>query len=314
MVEPPTINHFLGQRNVVARFKVALEAAWADGTRLPHMLMVGPPGTGKTLLAHLAAREMGVAIHERLAQVIDCMGTLNGLLMKAQNRELCFFDEIHAMPPDVQTALYRAMEGHRITIRGQRQSTMTLPIRDVTVIGATTDEFRLLGPLRDRFKLVLPFEFYDHSSLTTIVSQRAQLMGIDIDEGVLSQIAMRGKGTPRLAIRLLEACHRFTRSVGADQVTDEHFRETVMLEGIDELGLGPDEQRYLRFLARRNGDPTRLTTSEAALGIHARTIQQVVEPFLVRSGLVERHAAGRIITEKGMSHIERSLDREGAAA
>jgi holliday junction DNA helicase RuvB len=303
MTEPPTIDHFIGQHGVVARFRVALEAAWNDATRLPHMLLVGPPGVGKTLLAHLAGREIGVTVHERLAQVVDSPGTLNGLLIGADAKEIVFLDEVHELDPDVQTLLYRAMEGQRISLRGPNNTTLTMPIPDVTIIAATTDEFRLLGPLRDRFKLVLPFSFYDTESLTTIVQQRLHMMGITVDAGIPRQIALRSKGTPRLSIRLLESCHRYARSRGDDQINMRHFEQTVVLENIDELGLGTDEQRFLRFLAERQGQAVRLFTIEAALGIHRRTIQSVIEPYLLRTGLIERQQQGRVITEAGLRHL-----------
>jgi len=301
--EPVTINHFLGQDQVKKRFQVALEASWNDGERLPHMLMIGPPGTGKTLLAHLAGREMGVPVHERLAQVLINSGSLNGLLMSAKHKEIVFLDEVHELAPELQTLLYRAMEGGRISVRGRDNSTLTIPIADLTMLAATTDEYRLLGPLRDRFKLVLPFSFYEVEPLAVITGQRARMMGIEMDDAVARQIAQRAKGTPRLALRLLEACHRYARSVGDTRVSMRHFEGTVVLEGIDTLGLGPDAQRYLKCLAERTAGTTRLFTLEAALGIHQRTIQTVIEPYLIRAGLVERRPSGRAITEAGLRHL-----------
>lgn len=314
MIQPPTINHYVGQEQVVARFKVALEATWADGGALPHMLMVGPPGTGKTLLANLAGKEMGVVVHERLSQVISSMGAMNGLLLQAGEKEIVFLDEIHELLPDTQTVLYRAMEGGKVSVRGRSESTVTMPLKPLTIIGATTDEYRLLSPLRDRFKLILPFSFYDTEALTTIVSQRAQLMGIRVAPSIPRETAARSRGTPRLAIRLLEACHRYARSVGDDDVTQQHFDRTVALEGIDELGLGPDEQRYLQYLAQSHGKPVRLTTLAAALGIHRRTLQEVIEPFLLREQLVERHTQGRVLTESGLRHLGLLHDPKVSAA
>lgn len=299
----PTINHWVGQNEAIRRFRVALEAAWNDGTRLPHMLFVGGPGLGKTELANLAARELGVTMHERLAQVVGNMGAMNGLLLQAADKEICFLDELHELPAQCQTILYRAMEGAQISLQGRDSHTLAMPLEDFTVIGATTDEFRLLSPLRDRFKIVLPFVSYDVESLATITLQRAQMLGIELEERIGREIALRSKGTPRLAIRLLESCHRYARAKGEDRITLGHFNETLTLDGLDSLGLGPDEQRYLRFLAERNGEPVRLFTLASALGIHQRTIQTVIEPFLVKSGLVERHSQGRTITESGLRHL-----------
>jgi len=267
------------------------------------MLFVGGPGLGKTELAHLAAREMGVRLRERLAQVVGDMGALNGFLLSASEKDIVFLDEIHELPANAQTILYRAMEGQKIFLQKRDKRTIKMPLSDFTVIGATTDEFRLLTPLRDRFKVILPFVEYSSESLTTITVQRARTMDIALDEHIGNEIARRSKGTPRLAIRLLESCHRYARSKGDDRITLEHFKATVILDGIDSLGLGPDEQRYLRFLAGRNGDPVRLFTIESALGIHRRTIQAVIEPFIVKMGFVERHSQGRVITEAGLRHL-----------
>ena len=182
----PTIDHWVGQRDVIARFRVALEAAWNDGCRLPHMLLVGGPGLGKTELAHVAAREVGVQIHERLGQTLVSAGTLNALLLGAEEKEIVFIDEIHELHPKLQTTLYRAMEDRQVFVRGRNETTHNMPLNDITILGATTDEFALLPPLRDRFKLVLPFTFYDLESLAKITLQRAALMGIIISPAIPS--------------------------------------------------------------------------------------------------------------------------------
>ncbi len=299
----PTINHWVGQDEAIRRFKVALEAAWNDAVRLPHMLLVGGPGLGKTLLAQLAAREMGVELHERLAQVVGTLALMNGLLLKADDKDIVFLDEIHELPPNVQTVLYRSMENQLISIQAQESQTLTMPLRDFTLVGATTDEFRLLAPLRDRFKVILPFVSYDADSLAAITRQRAALMGVDLDERLAMEISKRSKGTPRLAIRLLESCHRYARSKGDERITMKHFEQTVIIDQIDSLGLGPDEQRYLKFVGSRNGSPVRLFTIESATGVHRRTIQTVIEPFLVKTGLIERSPNGRTITQRGLEHL-----------
>lgn len=300
----PTTRHWIGQADALRRFKVALEASWNDGSRLPHMLFTGGPGLGKTMLANLAAKEMGVQLHERIAQVVNTMTALNGLLLRANEKDIIFLDEIHGLTPDVQTLLYRAMEGQQISIRTRDEQTLTMPLKDCTIIGATTDEFRLLGPLRQRFKVSIPFTIYDEQALGLIILQRAQLMNLNIEPEIATQIAKRSRGTPRIAIRLLESCHRYARSQGDEIVTMRHFNETVALDGIDELGLGPDEQRIVKYLTLRRGEPVRLFTLEAAIGIHRRTISDVIEPFLIRKGLIERTPQGRVITEQGMRHVE----------
>lgn len=302
-----TINHWIGQGHVTRRFRVALGAAWNDATRLPHMLFTGPPGLGKTELAHLAAREMGVEIHERLAQVVNNLGAMNGLLLQAKEKEVVFLDEIHELPANVQTLLYRAMEGQQISVtRRDNQSTFTMPIQNVTIIGATTDEYALLRPLRDRFKLILAFEEYDNESLAQITKQRAKLLEIELSDGIADEIAKRSRGTPRLAIRILESCQRYARSIGESRITADQFERVLSLDGLDSLGLATNEQRYLQVLARKHGEPMRLMTLESALGIHRRTIQTVIEPFLIKLGFIERQPTGRVITEAGLRHVGQS--------
>ena len=306
----PTISHWIGQDDAIRRFKVALEASWNDGTKLPHMLFCGSSGTGKTLLANLAAKEIGVQLHERIAQVMNLPGALNGLLLQAKDKEIVFLDEIHELIPPAQTLLYRAMEGGQISARTGIDQTLNMPLKDFTIIGATTDEYRLLSPLRQRFKLSIPFSTYDEESLAKITLQRAQLMKLNIEPEIATQIAKRSRGVPRLAIRLLESCQRFARSLGDESVTMRHFEETVVLDGIDELGLTGDDQKIVNFLTIQSGNPVRLFTLEAATGIHRRTIQEVIEPFLIRMGLIERTPQGRVITERGIRHVEGALQAE----
>lgn len=303
-MQPQTIDHFIGQQDVVRRIRVALEAAWNDGTRLPHMLMVGPPGVGKTTVAQIIAKEMGVTLHEMIGQAVACSDALNGLLMDAKDKDVVFLDEAHELHPRGQTALYRAMEDRVLFLSSFSEKTLPVPVDDFTLIAATTDAYSLLEPLRQRFQLILPFQFYDVESLTKITAQRAKQMGLTLNPDVAQGIAKRSKGTPRIAVRLLQSCHRYARSKGDHEITVQHFHETVALEGLDELGLDRDEQRYLRLLAENPGEPVRLYTIEAALGIHHWTLQQVIEPYLVRARLIERDESGRRLTPQGMEHLK----------
>lgn len=312
--EPPTIDHFIGQDKVKQRFRVALEAAWNDGARLPHMLLVGPPGCGKTTLAHLAAREMAAKVHERIGQNLMWAGAINGLLAEAEDKDIVFIDEVHEMGTFCQTLLYKAMEERKLFVDGPGEKTLALPTSDFCLMAATTDEYALLPPLRDRFKVILPFTFYDVADLARITMQHAQMMGTSVDPAIAAAIAARSRGVPRLAIRLLESCHRYARSKGDDQVTSAYFEATVSMDGIDSLGLGPDEQRYLQLLADHQGQPVRLFTVEAALGVHQRTIQKVIEPFMIRAGLIERAQQGRQITVTGLRHLGLIDEAESSVA
>jgi len=311
---PPTLDHCHGQREAVALLRTALEASWNDGIRLPHMLFTGPPGVGKTLFAHLAAREMAVTVHERLGQTLDVPASVNGLLMEADDKDIVFIDEAHELPPGSQTMLYRALDDRFVFVNGQRDRTLKLPVADFTLVMATTDEYGLLQPLRDRCKLLIPFGWYGADELSTIVKQRAQMMRVELAGDVANAIATRAKETPRLAIRLLESCHRYARSRNEHRIVMSHFLATVELERIDAMGLSRDERRYLSLLAEKNGEPVRLMTAESALGLHRRTLQSVIEPYLVRAGLCERLPTGRAITDKGLRHLEQSMGSDVAVA
>ncbi|MCK4625663.1 MAG: AAA family ATPase, partial [Phycisphaerae bacterium] len=261
-----------------------------------------------TTIAQIVAREMVASIHERIGQVLVGTSALNGLLMQAAEKDIVLIDEAHEMPRSAQTLLYRAMEDGRIFIRTDNDTTLTMMIKPFTMVLATTDEYALLQPLRDRCKIVLPFGYYGVDAVAQIVKQRATMMQCVVANAVAHEIAQRARGTPRLAIRLLEACHRMARSIAHDGIEMEHFQQTVVLEQIDSLGLGKDEQAYLSLLARRPGEAVRLFTLESVLGIHRRTIQSVIEPYLVREGLIERGTDGRQITEHGLQHVEATAE------
>lgn len=303
MNHPQTINHFVGQANVIDRVKVALEHSWQDSIRFPHTAITGPPGTGKTTVAYVIGKELAVTVHERLAQAVNSIASMRGALVSMAEKEILFIDEAHQLDPDVQVILFRAMESQILTIRNTDHSTVNLPLPSFTVILATTDLYRLLEPLRDRCALVLPFQHYDEASLITIAHQNARAMQVELSDEIAKGIAERSKGTPRLAIRLLHACYRFARSQGENTISLDHFCRAVVLEGLDSIGLDEDQQRYLQLLATRNGEPIRLFTISSALGIHRRSIQDVVEPFLLRSGLIERTQNGRLITKQGLAHL-----------
>lgn len=297
---PSSLSHIVGQRGVVDQLRVALDAAFEDGKRLDDCLLVGPPGLGKTQIASVLAMELATKCHEALGQSITCAADLNALLLAAKDKDIIFIDETHQLQKVFQTALYLALDKRRVTIVGGR-SVQSIPLAKFSLVLGTTDEYSLLSPLRDRMKLVLRFQFYGIEELRQIVTHRARALKWDLDELVPPMIAMRSRGTPRLALRLLQACRRVCRSRGEQRITLEHLRKACALEGLDEQGLGPVEQDYLRALA---DGANRLNVVASILGLPSRTVAEVTEPFLLRTGLIVKDDQGRRqLTATGREHL-----------
>jgi Holliday junction DNA helicase RuvB len=300
-VSPTSLNHIVGQRSVVDQVRVAIEAAFADAKKFDHALLVGGPGLGKTQVASVIACEMATELHEVLGQSIKSPADLNGILLAAKDKEIVHFDEVHEMKREFQTALYRAVEERKLFVQGRSSRVQTIPLADFTVLLSTTDEFSVLQPLRDRMKLLLRFEFYSVEELTTMLRQRSLGLHWKVDEEVFPLIAQRSRGTPRLALRLLQSCRRVCRSEGKATITLAHWEKACQLEGIAALGLGPIERQYLRILA--DGD-SRLNVIASRLGHPARTVSHVVEPFLLRAGIVVKDdQSRRQLTALGREHL-----------
>jgi len=308
---PQVIEQYVGQRQVVQRCKIALEASWNQGNRLPHMLMLGSPGLGKTELCHLLAREMGCELHEQLAQNIRLPKDLHAFLLGPKDKDVVLLDEIHELPPVTQTTLYRALENQQIFLSTkQGKKSRPIQIANFTVLGATTDPQKLLQPLRDRFKVVLDFDFYSAAELETLLDNRVKRLGWNIDNSVLSLIAQRGKGTPRIALRLLESIKMTASAQNAEVITPDHFDMTCKLEGIDPLGLTSHEVRYLKILYENDG-AVRLNIIASRLGVHQKHVSTILEQFLIREGLVTKNNSVRVLTQDGLEHFrQHHLDGE----
>ena len=305
---PTSLNHIVGQTTVVDHLRVALDAAFEDGKRLDDCLLVGPAGLGKTQIATVLGMELAAKCHEALGQSIKSAADLNVLLLAAKDKDIVFIDECHELGKTFQTSLYLAVDKRKVCILGGR-SVESIPLANFTLILGTTDEFSLLAPLRDRMKLVLRFQFYGVEELTKIVQHRARALEWSVEELVPPLIAQRARGTPRLALRLLQACRRVCRAQGEQTITLHHLQKACLLEGLDDLGLGPTDQAYLKALA---DGASRLNVVASLLALPSRTVAEVTEPFLLRAGLIVKDDQGRRqLTAKGR---ERAPDRrpEGA--
>lgn len=304
---PNSVRHLIGQPGVVEQIVVALDSAQQDNRKFDHALLVGPPGCGKTAASQIVAAEMGTEFLEVLGQSINSVADLNALLLQATDRAVMFIDEAHELDKTLQTALYLALDQRRVLLQGSRRGStpIAVPIKDFTLLLASTDEYQLMQPLRDRMRLVLRFQFYQPEDLAQIARHRTRALGWEVEESVLPQIAQRSRGTPRLALRLLQAARRVARAGGESVVTVAHLERACQLEQIDDLGLGPTEQQYLGILLE---GPTRLNMLASRLGLPVRTVAEVTEPFLIRAGLVAKDDQGRRqLSAEGRLHCRRQL-------
>ena len=299
---PSSVTHLIGQPSVKDQITVALDSAQQDNRKFDHALLVGPPGMGKTAASQIIAAEMGTDFIEVLGQSLKGVADLNVLLLQATDRAVVFIDEAHELEKTLQTALYLAVDQRLILLQSSRKGSMpaAVPIQDFTLLLATTDEYQLLQPLRDRMRLTLRFQFYSPDDLEKIARMRASSLGWEVEPEVFSMSSIRSKGTPRLVLRLLQAAHRVARAEASDVITAAHLERACTLDGIDHLGLGQTEQQYLGVLLE---GPTRLNMLASRLGLPTRTVASVTEPFLIRANLIVKDDQGRRqLTAEGREH------------
>jgi Holliday junction DNA helicase RuvB len=262
---------------------------------------------GKSTMASVVAQEMAVPFHEVLGQNLRNAGDLNSLLLQAEPKAIVHIDEVHEASTAIQTALYMALDKRQIMTRSGA-AIIALPINDFTLLLSTTEEHDLLQPLRDRMRLTLRFDFYTELDLYQVVFTRAKGLGWDIDDVIPSLIASRGRGTPRIALKLLQAARRCCRAAGESLITVTHLQQACELETIDRLGLGFIEQKYLNLLV---DGPRRVNVIASALGIPAKTLTSVQEPLLIRLGLIDKDdVSRRYLTSKGREHLFRTIADE----
>jgi Holliday junction DNA helicase RuvB len=298
---PSSLSHLVGNDGARLQISVALDAAQQDARKFDDALLVGGPGLGKSAMCQVIADEMATGCHEVLGQALNSPAELNALLLAAQDRDVVFIDEAHEMRREFQTSLYLALDKRKVFVRTGTGAPQGIPIADFTLLLATTDEYCLLQPLRDRMRLVLRLDFLSVPELIQVAGQRSHALGWDVEAEVFWEIAVRSRGTPRLSLRLLQSCHRVSRSLGEDQITVAHLRRACELESLDAVGCGPNETSYMRLLAE---GPARLNVLASALGLPTRTVSNVIEPFLIRSGLIAKdHQSIRQLTAKGREHV-----------
>lgn len=300
---PQSFEDFVGQKSLCHNLNVFIHAAKKRGDPLDHTLFSGPPGLGKTTLAYLIAAEMGVQFRCVSGPALQRPGDVAALLTNLHPHDVLFIDEIHRLPIAVEEVLYSAMEDYKIDLvvgEGPHAHTLHLPVHPFTLVGATTRCGLLSAPLRDRFGITLTMEFYTHEDLVLILQKYALRLSIHLPKDAAQIIAARCRGTPRIALRLLRRIRDFI-SYHENGFTAKNIHDALQQLGISTHGLDPLDQKYLFLLYNTfQGGPVGLDTLAAALSETSNTIEDVVEPYLLQQGFLQRTARGRVLTSKGM--------------
>ncbi len=309
-LRPMVFDDFNGQDKVIENLRVFVAAAKLRGEALDHILLHGPPGLGKTTLSNIIANELGVGFKVTSGPVLDKPGDLAGILTSLEENDVLFIDEIHRLSPIVEEYLYSAMEDYRIDImidKGPGARSVQLTLSPFTLIGATTRSGLLTAPLRARFGINCHLEYYDHSVLQGIVERSAKLLGMPITNDAAREIALRSRGTPRIANALLRRVRDFAQVKGDGSIDSKIARFSLEALNIDQYGLDEIDNKILTTIIDKfKGGPVGLTTIATALGEDPGTIEEVYEPFLIKEGFVKRTPRGREVTDLAYNHLGRS--------
>jgi Holliday junction DNA helicase RuvB len=313
-IRPDQLEGFIGQDKIKQNLRVFIESAKARGKALDHIIFHGPPGLGKTTLAQIVSKEMGSNFRSTSGPIIEKSGDLAAILTSLEKGDVLFIDEIHRLPTAVEEVLYPAMEDFQLDIiigDGPSARTVKIDLPEFTLVGATTRAGMLSNPLRDRFGVHMRMEFYTSEELAIIVSNASKKIGIQADQEGCFEIARRARGTPRIANRLLRRVADFA-TVQNNGVIDKAIADSSLKAlDVDSLGLDKNDYRYLNaILDKFNGGPVGVETIAAAIGEAKDTIEDMIEPFLIQQGFIQRTPRGRVVLPAAYKHLNREVPKK----
>ena len=306
-IRPRSLGDFIGHDSLKQNLSVFISGARSRGEAMDHVLLYGPPGLGKTTLAHIVANELGTNFRATAAPMLTKQGDLAAILTALEPMDVLFIDEIHRLPTAIEEVLYSAMEDFKLDImlgEGPSAKSVRIDLPPFTLVGATTRTGLLSNPLRDRFGIDLRLTFYSPDDLAKIIMRSANILGTPIDPDGALMLARSARGTPRIANRLLKRARDFACALGKNQITADTIKTALFQLHIDECGLDEIDREYMNMIIKSYaGGPVGVENLAAALSEPSDTIEDVIEPYLMQLGFVQRTPRGRVITEAGYRHL-----------